>query len=158
MILTAIAVVLGSSLQPGEVAYRAADAIVVAKCPQTVPEGVAWFEAAASDLTNVLAKVTGRAIPLYVEGTEPKNANSVIYFGDTARTPYGSKSPETIRAFAAEISDFLLSQDVKMLVIACNTVSAVCLEDLQARYPQIPVLGIKSTYFEDITIGDHLSN
>jgi glutamate racemase len=66
----------------------------------------------------------------------------VIYFGDTARTPYGSKSPETIRAFAAEISDFLLSQDVKMLVIACNTVSAVCLEDLRARYPQIPVLGI----------------
>jgi len=70
--------------RPGAVAYRAADAIVVAKCPQTVSEGVVWFVAAAADLTNVLSKVTGRKIPLYAEGTEPKDAKAVIYFGDTA--------------------------------------------------------------------------
>ena len=65
----------------------------------------------------------------------------VVYFGDTARTPYGSKTPKTIRAFSTEISDFLVSQDVKMIVIACNTVTATCLDDLQARY-DIPVVGI----------------
>ena len=65
----------------------------------------------------------------------------VVYFGDTARTPYGSKTPKTIRAFSREISDFLVSQNVKMIVIACNTVTATCLEDLQSRY-DIPVVGI----------------
>ena len=65
----------------------------------------------------------------------------VIYFGDTARTPYGSKSPKTIRGFAREISDFLVAQDVKMIVIACNTVTATCLSDLQERH-DIPIVGI----------------
>ena len=66
----------------------------------------------------------------------------IIYFGDTARTPYGSKSPETIKNFAREICDFLIHQDVKMIVIACNTVTATCLRDLQARFPQIPIMGV----------------
>ena len=66
----------------------------------------------------------------------------VIYFGDTARTPYGSKAVTTIRRFSAEIADFLVKSDVKMIVIACNTVSATCLDELQKRFPQIPILGI----------------
>ena len=67
----------------------------------------------------------------------------VVYFGDTARTPYGSKAPSTISKFAAEITDFLIeTQDVKMVAIACNTVSAVALEELRKRNPEIPVLGI----------------
>ncbi|MBR0374088.1 MAG: glutamate racemase [Mogibacterium sp.] len=66
----------------------------------------------------------------------------VIYFGDTARTPYGSKSPETIREFAVEIVDYLVSQDVKMIVIACNTVTAMALDLLRERYPDIPILGV----------------
>lgn len=66
----------------------------------------------------------------------------IIYFGDTARTPYGSKSPETIRGFARQIADFLADQDVKMIVIACNTVSAICLAELRQRFPELPVLGI----------------
>ena len=66
----------------------------------------------------------------------------IVYFGDTARTPYGSKSPETIRKFSRQIVEFLLQQDVKMIVIACNTVSSTCLEDLRARFPQLPILGI----------------
>jgi glutamate racemase len=69
---------------------------------------------------------------------------SIIYFGDTARTPYGSKAENTIRGFAFEITDFLASENVKAIVIACNTVSAVCLDDLRQRHPDIPILGIIS--------------
>ena len=66
----------------------------------------------------------------------------VIYFGDTARTPYGSKSPETIREFATQIVDYLLSKDVKMIIIACNTVTAVALDSLREKYPDIPIIGV----------------
>ncbi len=68
----------------------------------------------------------------------------VIYFGDTARTPYGSKAVSTIKQYAMEIAEFLVSKDVKMLVIACNTISATCLDDLRERFPDIPILGIIS--------------
>ena len=66
----------------------------------------------------------------------------IIYFGDTARTPYGSKATRTIRNFSMEITDFLVKSDVKMIVIACNTVSATCVDDLQERFPDIPIIGI----------------
>ncbi len=66
----------------------------------------------------------------------------MIYFGDTARTPYGSKAISTIKNFSMQIADFLVKNNVKMIVIACNTVSSTCLEDLRRRFPQIPVLGI----------------
>lgn len=66
----------------------------------------------------------------------------IIYFGDTARTPYGSKATSTIRSFSMQIADFLVQNDVKMIVIACNTVSSTCLEDLQERFPDIPIVGI----------------
>lgn len=66
----------------------------------------------------------------------------VIYFGDTARTPYGSKALSTIRAYSNQIADFLASNDVKMMIIACNTISATCLHDLRKRFPSIPILGI----------------
>ncbi len=66
----------------------------------------------------------------------------IIYFGDTARTPYGSKATRTIRNFSMEIADFLVKSDVKMIVIACNTVSATCVDDLKEKFPQIPIIGI----------------
>ncbi len=66
----------------------------------------------------------------------------VIYFGDTARTPYGSKAVSTIKTYTYQIADFLASQDVKMMVIACNTITATCLPELQERFPTIPILGI----------------
>lgn len=66
----------------------------------------------------------------------------VIYYGDTARTPYGSKSPETIKEFATQIVDYLVSNDVKMIIIACNTVTAWALDSLRERYPEIPILGV----------------
>lgn len=66
----------------------------------------------------------------------------VIYYGDTARTPYGSKSPDTIREFATQIVDYLVSNNVKMIIIACNTVTALALDSLRERYPDIPILGV----------------
>lgn len=68
----------------------------------------------------------------------------IIFFGDTARTPYGSKSPDTIRQFTMQIGDFLVRNDVKMIVIACNTVSSICLEELRSRFPDTPVIGVIS--------------
>ena len=67
---------------------------------------------------------------------------SIIYFGDTARTPYGSKAESTIKAFSNEITDFLVQNNVKMIVIACNTVTSTCLSDLQLRHSEIPIVGI----------------
>lgn len=67
---------------------------------------------------------------------------SIVYFGDTARTPYGSKSLENIRKFSFQISDYLMSHDVKMIVIACNTISATCLDALRRRHPEVPIIGI----------------
>ncbi len=66
----------------------------------------------------------------------------IVYFGDTARTPYGSKAVNTIRIFAMQIAEFLKSQDVKMIVTACNTVTATCLPLLREKYPDIPIIGV----------------
>ena len=66
----------------------------------------------------------------------------IVYYGDTARTPYGSKSIENIRRFSIQIVEYLMSHDVKLIVIACNTVSATCLDTLRERFPQIPIVGI----------------
>ncbi len=66
---------------------------------------------------------------------------STIYFGDTARVPYGPKSPETVRRYSREILHWLLQQGVKMVVIACNTSTAHALGTLQAESP-VPVLGV----------------
>jgi glutamate racemase len=64
-----------------------------------------------------------------------------IYFGDTARVPYGSKSPETVTRYARQITSFLVSRDIKMLVVACNTASAVSLAALKKEFT-IPIIGV----------------
>ncbi len=66
---------------------------------------------------------------------------SILYFGDTARVPYGTKSDRAVREFAWEDSLFLLQHGVKMIVVACNTASAVALEELD-RYLKVPVVGV----------------
>lgn len=76
----------------------------------------------------------------YLMETLPEE--KIIYFGDTARTPYGSKAVSTIQNFAMQIASFLVQNDVKMIVIACNTVSATCLDILQSKFPEIPIVGI----------------
>jgi glutamate racemase len=65
----------------------------------------------------------------------------IVYFGDTARVPYGTKSPETITKFAFQDTRFLISKDVKAIVIACNTASAMALEAVQEGF-DIPVIGV----------------
>ena len=68
-------------------------------------------------------------------------AESTIYFGDTARVPYGPKSPETVRRYSLEILHWLLGQGVKAVVIACNTSTAHALQALRDASP-VPVLGV----------------
>jgi glutamate racemase len=66
---------------------------------------------------------------------------SVVYFGDTARVPYGPKSPDTVRRYSEEIAAFLLTQGVKAIVIACNTATAHALAALRGRL-SVPVIGV----------------
>lgn len=63
------------------------------------------------------------------------------YFGDTARVPYGTKSAETIKRYSIEITRFLKSHDVKMIVVACNTVSSVALTPIREQFDG-PVVGV----------------
>lgn len=67
---------------------------------------------------------------------------SIIYFGDTAHLPYGDKSPELIQKYAANIAYFLVQQKVKLIVIACNTASAVALDVVQKIAGNIPVIDV----------------
>ncbi len=66
---------------------------------------------------------------------------NTIYFGDTGRTPYGTKSPETIIKYSQQISRFLLEHHVKMIVIACNTASAIAFEAVKAAVT-VPVIEV----------------
>jgi glutamate racemase len=66
---------------------------------------------------------------------------STIYFGDTARVPYGPKSEETVRRYSLEILDWLLRQGVKAVVVACNTATARALDALREASP-VPVVGV----------------
>jgi glutamate racemase len=68
-------------------------------------------------------------------------SEDIIYLGDTARLPYGSKSPETIRQFADEDVRFLITKEVKAIVVACNTATAHALPTLHAKY-RIPIIGV----------------
>ncbi|MBR3297344.1 MAG: glutamate racemase [Firmicutes bacterium] len=66
----------------------------------------------------------------------------ILFFGDTARVPYGSKSDATIISYSLQIADYLAGQGAKALVIACNTISAVAIGAIRGAYPDIPVVGI----------------
>ena len=65
----------------------------------------------------------------------------IIYLGDTAKVPYGTRSPQTVIKYSQEITGFLLRQGIKLLVVACNTSSAVSLPSLQ-QHNEIPVIGV----------------
>ncbi|MDD3219100.1 MAG: glutamate racemase [Lachnospiraceae bacterium] len=65
----------------------------------------------------------------------------IVYFGDTARVPYGSKSKDTIIRYSRQIIRFLKTQDVKAIVIACNTASALALEEVKKEL-DIPIIGV----------------
>lgn len=65
-----------------------------------------------------------------------------IYLGDTARLPYGTKSPESVVRYSIQAGDTLVEHQIKCLVIACNTASAVALNALRERYAPLPVVGV----------------
>jgi len=87
------------------------------------------FDSGLGGLTAVRELM--RALPL----------ESVAYFGDTARVPYGNKSRETVTRFGLEISAFLGHQNVKCVVVACNTASSLALPEL-VRESAVPVIGV----------------
>ena len=95
--------------------------------PSTQPIGV--FDSGVGGLT-VVARIL-----------EQLPREDLIYFGDTARVPYGIRSPRVIREFSREIAAWLLQNRVKAIVVACNTVSAVALPELRALSP-VPVIGV----------------
>jgi glutamate racemase len=68
-------------------------------------------------------------------------AENLLYLGDTARLPYGTKSPETVRRYARRAVEYLLARDVKALVVACNTASALALDLIEEISP-VPVIGV----------------
>ncbi len=68
-------------------------------------------------------------------------AESLVYVGDTARVPYGPKSPDTVQRYARQIGDWLVEQGVKAVVIACNTATAHALSALRETLP-VPVIGV----------------
>ena len=65
----------------------------------------------------------------------------IFYFGDTARVPYGEKTKDLIVRYSKEITDFLLTKNISALVVACNTATALAIEELKADY-DIPVIGV----------------
>lgn len=66
---------------------------------------------------------------------------TLVYFGDTARVPYGTKTSKTVLQFAVQNCDFLLRFEPKLIIVACNTASALALDDLSRRIP-VPLLGV----------------
>jgi glutamate racemase len=66
----------------------------------------------------------------------------LLYFGDTARLPYGSKSPETVTTFVKQIIRHLLPRDPKHVVLACNTATALAMPGLREEFPGLPISGV----------------
>jgi glutamate racemase len=99
----------------------------------TAKQAIGIFDSGIGGLT--VAKAVRALLP-----GEP-----IIYVGDTARVPYGIKSEETVQRYAAEITKFLRRQDVKMIIIACNTVSAAALSVVQEQAGSVPVLDVISS-------------
>lgn len=74
---------------------------------------------------------------------------SFVYLGDTARTPYGNKSPDVIRQYAVEDATFLISQGATSIVIACNTASANALVEVREAFPRVPIYDVITPAVED---------
>ncbi len=96
--------------------------------PRALPIGL--FDSGVGGLT-VLAALRSR-LP----------EEDMLYLGDTARLPYGTKSPETITRYALQAAAKLVKQGVKILVIACNTATAAALPALRAAFAPLPIIGV----------------
>ncbi len=72
----------------------------------------------------------------------------IIYFGDTARTPYGTKSAETVTRYAIENTKFLINKGAKIIIVACHTVSSVSIPTLKSLFPEIPFFEVVTPSFK----------
>jgi len=81
---------------------------------------------------------------------------NLIYLGDTARVPYGTKSPEVIRQYSEINVRFLIEKGVKVVVVACNTASAAAIDHLKEHFPDIVVLGVIAPVVENLIKLDHV--
>ena len=106
---------------------------------KTAPVGV--FDSGVGGLT--VAREISRQLP----------DENIVYFGDTARVPYGSKSQNTIIRFSEQIIRFLKTKEVKAIVIACNTASALALDAVKDEF-DIPILGVVIPGCESSRRGD----
>lgn len=98
------------------------------RAPADAPIGV--FDSGVGGLTVLRALL--RRLP----------AEDFVYLGDTARLPYGTKSPDSIRRYALQAAGLLRRRGVKCLVVACNTASAVALDALAGEFAPVPVIGV----------------
>ena len=94
----------------------------------TPPVGV--FDSGVGGLTVLRALVS--ALP----------HEDFLYLGDTARLPYGTKSPQTVARYSVRAAEALVDRGIKALVVACNTASASALPALRERFPELPVIGV----------------
>ena len=67
---------------------------------------------------------------------------NIVYLGDTARVPYGDKSQETIVRFGLENTAFMAKKQVKMIIVACNTVSSLAINEIRQKFAHIPIIGV----------------
>ena len=65
---------------------------------------------------------------------------SILYFGDTARLPYGLKSKELVIQYSIQIVKFLIKKNAKMIIVACNTATAMALKELECNFNNIPIV------------------
>lgn len=93
------------------------------------PQPIAVFDSGLGGLTVV--KALKESLP----------NETIIYFGDTARVPYGNKSQALVQEYSREITEFLINKRAKMVIVACNTASSLALEDLVDRF-DVPILGV----------------
>ncbi len=77
---------------------------------------------------------------------------SLIYFGDTARTPYGDKSAEVVASFGLEAAKFLVNKGATVLMVACNTVSAVGMEALRKEFTNLPIFEVITPAVEKVKV------
>ncbi len=82
----------------------------------------------------------GLTVLAAIQGLLPNEA--IVYFGDNAFAPYGLRSPEEIRKRVGKIIEFLLSQESKLIVVACNTATVVGIEFFRKKFPKVPIVGL----------------
>lgn len=97
--------------------------------PNSCPLGI--FDSGIGGLT--VTRAIQQALP----------TERLLYFGDTAHMPYGTRSLEEVRAFSMAITEALLERDCKLIVVACNTASGAALSHMRERWPELPIVGME---------------